>query len=71
MLMTRQAPHRKEEVSHIEIVADVGRLARAAPPEKTAKQIFADIKAFYPEIDEAQIRRACGEAADLLLKQHG
>jgi len=62
-------------IDDIEIVATVVQLARATDPEirqtkARAKAILKEASLMYPGIEPVRIRKACGTAADLLLKQH-
>ena len=63
-------PTKTEDIDDIEIVADILRLTRAAPPGAKAEAIFSSIREMHPEVEEARIRSACKVAADLLLAQH-
>ena len=56
-----------DEIKNIEIVADVVRFARGG---NSAKTILKYAKQAHPGKSDAEIRQACIDAADLMLKQH-
>lgn len=55
---------------HLELTADVVRLARAARHETRGADILAEMQARHPERSERDIRISMGYAAELLLEQH-
>lgn len=61
----------KDDTDDLEIVADVVRHARAAPPGTRGRDVIAHVRRNFPDADEPRIRRAAGVAADMLLAQHG
>ena len=54
---------------HLEMTADVVRLARAATPATKGADILDSMRRLYPEEDEARIKRAIGYAASMLMQQ--
>jgi hypothetical protein len=68
---TLEATGTGDKASEIEIVADTVRLARAAPPGRTAREILDILAGYHPLSSDLEIRTAMGKAAILLDHQHG